>query len=69
MAVLFNETSLGWRSQSMGTFLMSFQGDTIKEFQQHNFVNYFRALRGHRGAEFRWTPGGIERTLEKDVTG
>jgi hypothetical protein len=34
MAVLFNETSSGWRSQSKGTFLKSSEGDTIIKFQQ-----------------------------------
>ena len=37
MAVLFNETLLGWRSQSKGTFLMSPNGDIIKEFQQNTY--------------------------------
>src|SRR5439155_22164531 len=34
MAVLFNQTSSGWRSQSKGTFLISSEGDIIIKFQQ-----------------------------------
>src|SRR5437867_1080689 len=34
MAVLFNKTSSGWRSQSKGTFLISSEGDIIIKFQQ-----------------------------------
>src|SRR6266568_4263747 len=33
MAVLFNKTSSGWRSQSKGTFLKSSEGDIIIKFQ------------------------------------
>src|ERR1019366_7839804 len=36
MAVLFNQTSPGWRSQFKGTFLTSPRGDIIKEFQHRN---------------------------------
>jgi len=36
MAVLFNKTSSGWRSQSKGTFLKSSEGDIIIKFQQHS---------------------------------
>src|SRR5439155_18313022 len=37
MAVLFNQTSSGWRSQSKGTFLISSEGDIIIKFQQAVF--------------------------------
>src|SRR5439155_12064341 len=37
MAVLFNQTSSGWRSQSKGTFLISSEGDIIIKFQ-HSYV-------------------------------
>src|SRR5205809_3136798 len=33
MAVLYNQTSSGWRSQSKGTFLKGSEGDIIIKFQ------------------------------------
>src|SRR5256884_1712018 len=53
MAVLFNKTSSGWRSQSKGTFLNSSEGDIIIKFQQHFVGEHFV---GERNAE----GGGVE---------
>jgi len=39
MAVLFNKTSSGWRSQSKGTFLKSSEGDIIIKFQQAQWIS------------------------------
>jgi len=42
MAVLFNQTSSGWRSQSKGTFLISSEGDIIIKFQHCELLAGFR---------------------------